>query len=88
MNVSEFIPFDELYWNEDEQKYIALSDDEIQLIVLNAYNAGYTEVEQIVEIVSYLNQMKVDGMLYNRFIKGHINISVFENNELVFKPVQ
>jgi hypothetical protein len=88
MNISEFIPFDELHWNEDEQRYIALSDEELGLIVLNAYNAGYEDPEQIMGIVNYLSQMKVDGMLYEKFIKGHINISVFENSELVFKPVQ
>lgn len=87
MNVSEFIPFDELHWNEDEQKYIALNEQEMELIVLNAYNAGYETPEEIMSIINYLQQMKIDGMLYNKFIKGHINISKFENDELIFKPV-
>lgn len=87
-SVSALIPLDELFWSEEQAQYIALSDDEINKIILDCYqNAGITELDEIHKVLNQFTQMKVDMLLYKRYMDDYISIDgLNKEGEVCFTP--
>ncbi len=87
-SVSALIPLDELFWNKEEAQYVALSDDEINKIILDCYqNAGITELDEIHNVLNQFTQMKVDMLLYKRYMDDYIGIDgLNKEGEVCFIP--
>lgn len=72
--INKLLPADDLYWSEEEGKYIALSPDEIDDIVHKAFDNGFTEEDEIIKILSWATTVRVGELLFKNFLKGQIAI--------------
>lgn len=86
--INNLIAADDLHWNEDEQKYVALSNEELDQILVNCIEGGIYEEDAIMKIINWSTQVKVGQILLNNFIKKQIKIvALDENNEPYFEPI-
>lgn len=75
--VNKLIAADDLYWDKDEGKYIALSSDELNNLIKGCYDKGFVHVEQIMCVVNWATNARVGSILLNNLLAGNIVISGF-----------
>lgn len=86
--INNIIAADDLHWNEDEQKYVALSDDEIDQIILNCINQEILEEDDLMNLMKWATHVKVGTILFNNFLKNQIKIIGFdETGEPIFDAI-
>lgn len=83
--LNNLIAADDLHWNDDEEKYVALSSEELDQILENCIDAGIYEEKNIMHIVNWCTSVKVGQILFNNFLKKQIKISgLDDHNEPYF----
>jgi hypothetical protein len=86
--INNIIAADDLHWNDDEQKYVALSNDEIDNIILNCVNQEILEENDLMHVMKWATHVKVGHMLFNNFLKNQIKIIAFdETGEPIFDTI-
>ena len=78
--INKLIPADDLYWDDAENKFIALSENEINSILTAAIDSGYTEEDDILKIFNWCTSVRVGQLLMKNFIYGNIAISEICND--------
>ena len=88
-DVFKLIPADSLHWNAIQKEYVALSDLEIDAIILDCVeNAGISDLEVIHRILQNFTNMKVGALIFKQYMDGNIGIdSLTESGEIGFVPV-
>ena len=88
-DVFKLIPADDLHWNEIQQEYVALSDTEIDAIILDCVqNAGISDPEIIHKVLQNFTNMKVGALLFKQYMDGNIAIDhLTELGEVGFVPL-
>lgn len=83
--INKIIPADDLHWCEDEQKYVSLSNEDVDNIIIACAKQNITEFDEIYKIIQWAGLVKVGGILLNNFMDGRIKILGFdESNEPYF----
>lgn len=67
--LNKLISADDLHWCEEEQKYISLSEEEINKIMLNCIDQNITSLDEIYKMVSWAGLVRVGNLLLNNFLK-------------------
>jgi hypothetical protein len=85
-DIYALIPTDELHWNESEKNFVALSEEEIDKIILQYVRATADfNVDNIHKVVQAMVLVKVSKLLFDRFASGHIRIDgIDEDNNIKF----
>ena len=88
----KLIPADDLHWNEEEQKRVLLSDEEIQKIVETCVECGMAgELDDIMIVVKWAEHVKSGNILLNGILGGRLGVfategmyepSIFPINEI------
>ena len=83
--LNKLISADDLHWCEEENKYISLSEEEINKIMENCISQNITEFEDIYKMVQWAGVVRVGNLLLNNFLNNTIKVIRFdENNEPCF----
>lgn len=89
----ELIPTDLLAYNTTSNSYSALSNKEIELIVVRCYETmrGIIPENELFNyaksVVDEWNIVKISNLLYERFLDGDIMVVFNDDGEMTFLPV-
>ena len=78
---------DDLYWNEDEGKYVAITEEEIDALLMALYGDNITpRTEDIAfQVVKWAEKARVDHLILQGVLSGRIRMYVPEvGEEIVF----
>ena len=78
--INKLIPADDLYWDKEEKKYIALSPEEIDKIMYTAIDNGFTEEKDVIDILNWATSVKVGELLLKHFMQGGLAISGIDDS--------
>lgn len=79
--LNNLIPADDLHWDEDQRKYVSLSEEETKKIVLACLNQGMTELTEVFKVVSWCGQVRIGQILWKNFMMGSVDICGFDEND-------
>ena len=82
--LNNLIAADDLFWNEVENKYTALSMDELDSILLNCVDQGLHSEEDMIKIVAWATNARVGSLLLKNFLDNKLKISIDEEGETRF----
>jgi len=83
--LNKILPADDLYWNEVEQKYVAISSKQLKDVILKCVEQGIVETKDIVKMTDWVTNLNVANILLKNFLKGSINLVGFDKlNEPIF----
>ena len=83
--LNNLIPADDLHWDEFQNRYVSLSDDETNKIVSTCLENGITELEDVTKVVNWCGTIRIGQILWKNFIMGSVDICGFdENGEPIF----
>jgi hypothetical protein len=84
--LNNLIAADDLHWNDDEEKYVALSSEEIDQILINCIESDIYKESDIMHIVNWCTSVKVGQILFNNFLKKQVKIvGLDKDNEPFFE---
>jgi hypothetical protein len=83
-SLNNIIAADDLYWNEIEKKYTALSMEELDSILLNCVDQGIHDENDMLKIVSWATNARVGALLLKNFLENKVKITVDEEGETYF----
>jgi hypothetical protein len=88
-DINQIIKLDDLHWNEDEQKYVSLSQEEITKILEATFIAGQSERKTSVakKVVDWATLARVNHLILQGVLAGRIKVSAEKNKELQFAEV-
>ena len=72
--VNKLIPADDLYWDDIEKKYIALSEEEIENIMLTCINNSIDSDQERTQVLKWCTSVRVGEFLMKNFLNGTIAI--------------
>jgi len=85
--LNNIIAADDLYWCEEENKYIALSEEEVKQVlqnfIINNKNQG-DAVSEAMKVVQWATCARVGTILLKNFLENKVLISVDEEGEICF----
>lgn len=85
--LNNLIAADDLHWNEEENKYNAISKSELDEILLSCIEQGITNEDDCYAIVNWATNVKVGSLLLSNFINKKILISsIDKDGEPYFVP--
>ena len=79
--INKIIPADDLYWDEIDNKYIALSPDDINSILISCCDSAISEEKDMMKILNWATSVRVGEILLKNFINGQLAINGFDENE-------
>lgn len=82
--INNVIPADDLHWDEQEKKYVSLSENETKEIINACIAQGITELDDVFGIVSWCGAIRVGQILWKNFLLGSVKITGFNGEEPLF----
>jgi hypothetical protein len=83
--INNLLPADDLHWCKEEQKYVSLSEEETNEIIVRCMEQGMNSLEDVYKFVSWCGSMRVGELLWKNYLSGHLEVVGFdENNEPLF----
>ena len=76
--LNKLIAADDLNWCEIEQKYVALSKDEIDSALINGVNDGFSSEQDLIKIIDWATNAKVGQILLKNYLEGRIKVMGFD----------
>lgn len=87
--INNLIPADDLHWCTEEQKYVSLSDKEINEIIMRCLDQGMSDLSDVHKVVQWCGIIRVGQLLWKNFLSGSLKITSFDkDNEPRFTPTQ
>ena len=77
--VNELIPADDLHWDEDEKKHVAVSRQEEANLIRSCLRCGLNE-DQTLKLVREYCLSKTSVMLFKNFLEGNIDVYSFTSS--------
>lgn len=85
--INKLIAADDLYWNDTENKYVALSPEDISGLVDVAVENGLVSESDIMNVFHWATNVRIGEILLRNFLAGRISIDSFtETGEPLFSP--
>jgi hypothetical protein len=78
--INKIIAADDLHWDDTENKYIALSDDEMNDIIARCLDNAMTGEKEILAVLNWCTSVKVGNLLMKNFISGNIAIEKIDTD--------
>jgi len=83
--LNKIIAADDLHWNNMEEKYTAISPEELDTILKNSIENNITDEDELFKIVSWATNARVGEILLKNYLQGKIKIfGLDENGEPYF----
>ena len=84
--INNIIPADDLHWCEEEGKYVSLSRDEVDEVVVACLNQGMSDLPSIMKVIQWCGNIRVGQILWKNFLSGSVHITGFDGGEPRFGP--
>ena len=72
--LNKLIPADDLYWDNEEGKYIAHSAEEIDSILRSCIENDITDQSEIIKVFNWCTSVRIGELLMKGFLAGKIGI--------------
>lgn len=79
--LNNIVPADDLFWEETEKKYVALSKEETENIILSCMKIGLDDFEDIYKMINWCSKIRIGNILWKNFISGSIMINDFDEED-------
>lgn len=79
--INNIIPADDLHWCEEEGKYVSLSQEETNKIIMRCIEQGMGSFNDIYKVVSWCGLVRVGDILWRNFLSGNLEITGFDNKK-------
>lgn len=76
--INKIIAADDLHWCPMENKYTALSMEELDLILKTSLDNDITEEKELIQIVSWATNARIGEILLKNYLQGKIKIMGFD----------
>lgn len=87
-DLNNFVPADELHWNESSNTYNILSQKEQEEIIGACLVAGVEKPADIIKVVREYEAVKGGALLFDQFLSGRLGICGFdESDSPIFESV-
>ncbi|NCX76976.1 MAG: hypothetical protein EBX09_08100 [Actinobacteria bacterium] len=78
--INKIIPADDLFWSDEENKFVALSSDEIDSIISRCMASAITEENDIMAVINWCTSNRVGEILMRNFLNGTIAIQTVDSD--------
>jgi hypothetical protein len=78
--INNLIPADDLHWCKEEQKYVSLSEDEINDVILRCVEQGISDISDIHKMIQWCGAIRIGQLLWKNFLLGSLNVSGFDRD--------
>jgi hypothetical protein len=85
--VNRLIAADDLHYDNDERRFVALSQKEVKAIIGRCAENGITDPDQIKKVVRWATAVRVSQLLHSSFMSSRLRISGFSDDEPLFSPL-
>lgn len=84
-NKQTLIKQDDLYWNEEEGKYVVISDEEIDKVLMALYGDGITpqDVDTAMKAVKWAEEAKINYFILQGVLSGRIRMYIQDSDKNV-----
>lgn len=79
MSIIDFIPKDDLHWDEDSKKHLILSQKEIENVLRSCFKCGLDQGDTL-KVLRQYEDYKTADILFKNFLEGKIGIYSFGSN--------
>ena len=76
--LNKLIAADDLNWCEIEKKYVALSKEELDAILMNGVANGFVDEQDLMKIVNWATNAKVGQILFKNYLENNIKVVGFD----------
>jgi len=80
----DIIPFDFLHWNEDEEKWTMLSQEDIFYLLDLCNDSGYSKIEDIMKVVRWGEEAKTAQILLTLVKNKQVAITLKDDDDEVY----
>lgn len=85
--INNLIPADDLHWCSEEKKYVSLSEEEVNEIILHCVEHGMNDLNDIHRVIKWCGTVRVGQLLWKNFLLNSIEIVGFDKEgEPKFAP--
>ena len=84
--LNSLIKIDDLYWNEDEGKYVVLSEKKIKKILKRCMDQRIDNLDDIMVVIKWVELIETGNLLLKSWLKGQIDINGVTGGEPTFVP--
>ncbi len=84
--INVLIAADDLHYDADEGRYVSLSRDDVDAIILQCQELGINDCSQITKTVAWVGYVRVGQLLARSFMAGRLTIHGFAGIEPRFAP--
>lgn len=77
--LNKIIAADDLNWCEIEKKYVALSKEEVDSVLMNGVSNGFLDEKDLIKIVNWATTAKVGQILLRNYLENKIEVVGFDD---------
>lgn len=78
--LNKIIPADDLYFDSNDGRYVALSDEDIDLIIERCVDNNLIDQKSITHVVNWCTSVRVGQLLMKNFLAGKISIRTLSSD--------
>jgi hypothetical protein len=82
--INKIIPADDLHWCEEEKRYIPISMEDIDKIIINCANQGITDMDDIIKVIRWAEVVNIGNILLKNLLSDKVAVIGFDENEPLF----
>lgn len=82
--INRLIPADDLHWCEEDQRYVAISMEDVDKIILNCIDNGITDMDEVIKAIRWAEMVNVGGILLKNLLCDRISIVGFDKEDPIF----
>jgi hypothetical protein len=77
--LNKLIAADDLNWCEIDKKYVALSKEELDQVLMNGVGNGFLNEQDLMKIVNWATNAKVGQILLKNYLENKIVVKGFDD---------
>ena len=85
--LNNLIPADELHWNDHDQKYCAISEQDLDRIILTCHENGASE-EVMQALVKEFVEYKTSKLLFKQFFRRNIGVYHLKDGKPFYEKIK
>ena len=80
--LNNLLPFDELHWNEEEGKFVALSEEKMDALIDKCLESGVEDLSEVLKVIRWAEKITVGQILLKRLIRGEIVVGTSDEDDI------
>ena len=88
MEQNSLFKIDDLYWNDEEQKYVLLSEEEYHAVLQSCMDSGFTAMQDIMKAIRWAEKVRASQLMLNGVLSKRIEFVGFKKKEPAFKEIE